>query len=67
MKPTEIEGEARITAEPPSLPRTDEAPERGVSLQRAVLVSLSLAALALIAYAPIWDGSYQFVNIDDDE
>jgi tetratricopeptide (TPR) repeat protein len=67
MKPTENEGEAGTAAEQPSLPGTDEAPGNGVGLRRVALVSLSLAALALIAYAPIWDGSYQFVNADDDE
>ncbi|HZV04323.1 MAG TPA: tetratricopeptide repeat protein [Gemmataceae bacterium] len=34
---------------------------------RAALVLLCLAALALIAYAPILGGGYQFLNVDDDE
>jgi tetratricopeptide (TPR) repeat protein len=61
MKPTENEGERKTAAEQPSLPGTDGAPGR------ASLVSLCLAALALIAYAPIWGGGYQFLNVDDDE
>jgi tetratricopeptide (TPR) repeat protein len=34
---------------------------------REALAALSLSVLALAAYAPIWGGGYEFLNVDDDE
>jgi tetratricopeptide (TPR) repeat protein len=67
MQPTENEGAPKTVAEQPSSPGTDGMPGRGTGFRRETLAALLLAALALIAYAPIWGGGYQFLNVDDDE
>ena len=41
--------------------------ESQASFGRVVATAAALAVLALTAYAPLGDGSYQFLNVDDDE
>jgi tetratricopeptide (TPR) repeat protein len=41
--------------------------EGGAGRRREALLALALAVLALVAYAPVLRGGYQFINADDDE
>jgi protein O-mannosyl-transferase len=61
VKMTENEDEARTASEQPSLPVVD------ASRWHTALAAVGVGALALAAYAPIWSGGYQFLNVDDNE
>ncbi len=60
-KVTGNEIEAKTASELPSRIVPDSPQWHGA------LAAVGVAVLALSAYAPIWSGDYQFLNVDDDE